>query len=135
MQSHIQRCADAAAQHIDSLLKDENEPFTLNARYYAEYRAKFLSHYKTGRLRSKSSVIRNLEDGTSPNMRMALNEAISSLAKLGLRSVEASSLAALLPPDPMQPAIEIMADVRAYFQGREPIVSLLLSHVMADATP
>ncbi|KAI9465219.1 P-loop containing nucleoside triphosphate hydrolase protein [Lactarius psammicola] len=116
MQSHIQRCADAATQHIDSLLKDENEPFTLNARYYAEYRARFLSYYKTGRLRSKSSVIRNLEDGTNPGMRIALNEAIAALAKLGLRSVEASSLAALLPPDPMEPAIGIMADVRAYFQ-------------------
>ncbi|KAI9441571.1 P-loop containing nucleoside triphosphate hydrolase protein [Lactarius indigo] len=116
MQSHIQRCADAAAQHIDSLLKDENEPFTLNARYYTEYRSKFLSHYKRGRLRSKSSVIRNLEDGTNPGMRAAVNEAIASLAKLGLRSVEVSSLAALLPPDPMEPAIGIMADVRAYFQ-------------------
>ncbi|KAH9175022.1 P-loop containing nucleoside triphosphate hydrolase protein [Lactarius sanguifluus] len=116
MQSHIQRCADTAAQYIDSLMKDENEPFTLNARYYTEYRSKFLSHYKRGRLRSKSSVIRNLEDGTNPGMRAAVNEAIASLAKLGLRSVEVSSLAALLPPDPMEPAIGIMADVRAYFQ-------------------
>jgi len=116
MQTHIQRCADAATQHIDSLLKDENEPFTMNDRYYTEYRAKFLSHYKRDRLRSKSSVVRNLEDNTSPNMTMAVNEAIASLAKLGFRSVEASSLAALLPPDPMEPAIGIMADVRAYFQ-------------------
>jgi hypothetical protein len=116
MQSHLQRCADASVQHIDSLLKDEIEPFTLNARYYAEYRSKFLGHYKRDRLRSKSSVIRNLEDSNSPGMKTALNEAISALAKLGLRSVEASSLAALLPPDPMEPAIGIMADVRAYFQ-------------------
>ena len=134
MQSHIQRCADATTQHIDSLLKDENEPFTMNARYYAEYRSKFLSHYKRDHLRSKNSVIRNLEDNNNPNMKMALNEAMSSLAKLGLRSLEASSLAALLPPDPMEPAIGIMADVRAYFQGQAHLVYLLLSHVMASAT-
>ena len=124
MQSHIQRCADAAAQHIDSLLEDESEPFTMNARYYAEYRSKFLRHYKRDRLRSKNSVMRILDDGNipNPNTSAALNETISGLAKLGFRSVEASSLAALLPPDPMEPAIGIMADVRAYFQGREPLV-------------
>jgi hypothetical protein len=116
MQSHIQRCAEAATQHIDCLLKDENEPFTLNDRYYAEYRSKFLSHYKTDRLRAKSSVIQNLEENNSPNMKMAVSEAISSLAKLGFRSIDAPSLVALLPPDPMEPAIGIMADVRAYFQ-------------------
>jgi hypothetical protein len=119
MQSHIQRCADAATQHIDSLLQDENEPFTMNARYYAEYRSKFLRHYKRDRLRSKNSVIRNLDDGSIPNSirSVALNETMSGLAKLGFGSVETSSLAALLPPDPMEPAIGIMADVRAYFQG------------------
>jgi hypothetical protein len=116
MQAHIQKCADAAAQHIDSLLEDETEPFTMNNHYYAEYRSKFLNHYKGDRLRSKSSFIRNLEDDNSSGMMDAVNQTISSLAKLGLHSVDAPSLAALLPPDPMEPAIEIMADVRAYFQ-------------------
>lgn len=121
MQSHVQRCTDATTQHINSLLMDQNKPFTMNARYYAEYRSKFLSHYKRDRLRLKISVIRNLEDNP-PSTKMALNEAMSSLAKLGFRSLEASSLAALLPPDPMEPAIGIMADVRAYFQGRVHLV-------------
>ena len=121
MQTHIQKCADAAAQHIDSLLEDENEPFTMNYHYYAEYRSKFLNHYKSDRLRSKSSFIRNLEDGNNSGMVDAINETISSLARLGLHSVDASSLASLLPPDPMEPAIEIMADVRAYFQGKLPL--------------
>ena len=135
MRSHIQKCADAAAQHIGSLLTDEHEPFTLNVNYYTEYRSKFLSHYKRDRLRTTSKVMRNLDpDSGNHNMQFALNEAIASLAKLGLRSVEASSLAALLPPDPMEAAIGIMADVRAYFQGREPPVSLLLSDVLANTT-
>ena len=115
MQTHIQKCADAAAQHIDSLLEDENEPFTMNYHYYAEYRSKFLNLYKGDRSRSKNTFIRNLEDSNHSDM---INKTISSLAKLGLHEVDASSLASLLPPDPMEPAIEIMADVRAYFQGK-----------------
>jgi len=79
--------------------------------------------------------MRNLDPDTcSPSMEIALDEAISSLARLGLRSVDASSLAALLPPDLMEPAIGIMADVRAYFQGRESLVSLLFTYIMANAT-
>lgn len=127
MQYHIQKCAEAATQHIDCLLKDENEPFTMNDRYYAEYRSKFLGHYKKDRLRSTNSVIQNLEDNNSPGIKTAVNEAMSSLARLGFRSIDASSLVALLPPDPMEPAIGIMADVRAYFQGQEHLVYLLLS--------
>ena len=123
MQIHIQKCADAGAQHIDCLLEEENEPFTMNVHYYEEYRSKFLVHYKKGRLRDKSNVIQNLENNTDTSIMNAVNESISSLAKLGLHSVDASSLAALLPPDLMESGIEIMADVRAYFQGRAPCFS------------
>ncbi|KAH9032594.1 P-loop containing nucleoside triphosphate hydrolase protein [Lactarius pseudohatsudake] len=116
MQSHIQKCADTAAQQIGFLLADEHEPFALNTHYYTEYRSKFLVHYKRHRLISTtdSRVIRNLDPDTcSPSMKATLDEAISSLTRLGLQS---ASLAALLPPDSMEPAIGIMADVRAYFQ-------------------
>ena len=117
MQSHIQKCADAAAQHIDSLLEDENEPFTMNVHYYAEYRSKFFVDYKKTRLKAKSNFVQNLENSNDTGMMAAVSESISALAKLGLHSVDAPSLAALLPLDPMEPAIGIMADVRAYFQG------------------
>ncbi|KAH9007591.1 P-loop containing nucleoside triphosphate hydrolase protein [Lactarius deliciosus] len=116
MQSHIQKCADTAAQQIGFLLADEHEPFTLNTHYYTEYRSKFLGHYKRHRLisTSDSRIIRNLDPDTcSPSMKATLDEAISSLTRLGLQS---ASLATLLPPDSMEPAITIMADVRAYFQ-------------------
>ena len=121
MQSHIQSCADAAEQQIGFLLTEEHEPFTLNTHYYTEYRTKFLVHYKRDRLMSShamSRVMRNLDPDNS-SMESTLDNAISSLTRLGLHSVDAWSLAALLPPDPMEPAIGIMAEVRAYFQGRE----------------
>ena len=128
MQTHIQKCADAAAQHIDSLLEDENEPFTMNYHYFAEYRSKFLNLYRGDRLKSKTQsknpFIRNLEDSNHSDM---INKTISSLAKLGLPEVNASSLASLLPPDPMEPAIEIMADVSAYFQGKLLLDSIIRS--------
>ncbi|KAH9965467.1 P-loop containing nucleoside triphosphate hydrolase protein [Russula dissimulans] len=113
---HIQQCADAAVQHLDSLLKEEQEPFTMNEHYYMEYRSKFLAHYKEARLRAKSNFIRNLENRDDRDMTQAMNDALASLTRMGLESVDASLLANLLPSDPMEPAIGIMADVRAYFQ-------------------
>jgi hypothetical protein len=96
------------------LIEEEQEPFTMNTHYYMEYRSKFLAHYKDARLKAKSNFIRNMEDS---DMSQAMNDAVCSLTRLGLEAVDASLFANLLPPDPMEPAIGIMADVRAYFQG------------------
>ena len=117
MHDHLDKCADAASQYIDSLIEQEQEPFTMNTHYYMEYRSKFLAHYKGARQRAKSDFMRNLENSHNHDIRQALNDTISSLARMGLEAVDASLLANLLPPDPMEPAIGIMADVRAYFQG------------------
>jgi hypothetical protein len=52
------------------------------------------------------------------NIMGALNDVTSTLTGIGLEVVEDLSLLAnLLPPDPLDPALNIMADVRAYFQG------------------
>ncbi len=130
MKDHIEKCADAATRHIDSLLEEEQEPFTMNEHYFREYRSKFLAYYKEARRRDKSQFIRNLENRDDGNIMAATTETICSLARMGLEA-NASSLAKLLPPDPMDPAIEIMADVRAYFQG-SPLTrrssSLCLTH-------
>ena len=117
VQNHIQGCADAAERHIEALLEDEHEPFTSNVHYYLEYRSSFFAYYKGVRMRAKSNFIKNLEDNRDQDMVQTLNETMSSLARMGLQSVNASSLASLLPPDPKEPAVAIMADVRAYFQS------------------
>ena len=87
----------------------------MNEHYFMEYRSKFLAYYKEARNRAKSDVIRNLnsDDGS---MMEAMRDSLFSLTRLGIEA-NASSLANLLPSDPMDPAIGIMADVRAYFQG------------------
>jgi len=89
----------------------------MNEHYFMEYRSKFLAHYKEARLKTKSQFIRNLENRDDGDMMQAMNDAMSSLTRMGLEAANASLLANLLPSDPMEPAIGIMADVRAYFQG------------------
>jgi hypothetical protein len=125
MKDHIEECAVAAARHINSLLEEEKEPFTMNDHYFLDYRSKFLAYYKDARLRAKSQFIRNLENRDDGDIVEAMSEALSSLTRMGLEATS-SSLANLVPADPMDPAIEIMADVRAYFQGSSGILLLLV---------
>ena len=82
-----------------------------------EYRSKFLAHYKGARLREKSNFIRNIQRSDDGNVMQAMSEAMAALTRIGLEGADVSLLANLLPPDPMEPAIGIMADIRAYFQG------------------
>jgi hypothetical protein len=53
----------------------------------------------------------------SEENKQLVSRVTSTLAALGLPNVDPSTLPRLLPPDPMECAIEIMAEVRAYFQG------------------
>jgi hypothetical protein len=117
LQEHLEACANAASEHIDSLIEQEHEPFTMNTHYFMEYRSKFLAHYKGARLKEKSNFIRNIQRRDDGNIMQAMSEAMSALTRMGLEGADASLLANLLPPDPMEPAIGIMADIRAYFQG------------------
>ena len=48
----------------------------------------------------------------------ALNNIISNLATIGIHSIAAQDLSRLLPEDETDPALGIMAEVRAYFQGQ-----------------
>ena len=48
---------------------------------------------------------------------------LAGLVELGISGVKAADLPKLLPSDPMEPALHIMATVRAYFQGTFPLVA------------
>ena len=117
MQEHLEKCANAASEHISSLIEQEHEPFTTNMHYFMEYRSKFFAHYKGARLREKNVFIQNMQKNDDSSITQAMNDAVSALTKMGLEGADVSLLANLIPPDPMDPAIGIMADVRAYFQG------------------
>jgi hypothetical protein len=116
VQNHIQECADSARQHIKSVLDNEHEPFTMNEHYFRDYRSKFFTYYKGIRSRAQSRFIRNLESRNEEDIE-AVDDTLSSIARLGLPDINAQALANLLPSDPMEAAIRTMADVRAYFQG------------------
>ena len=116
MHGHIQRCAEVGEQRITFLLEEEQEPFTMNEHYFMEYRSKFLGHYKGIRQKAENKFMDNLQ---SEEKKHLVSNVTSTLAALGLSNVDPSTLPRLLPPDPMESAIEIMAEVRAYFQGSE----------------
>jgi hypothetical protein len=118
MHGHIQRCADATEQRIDFLLEEEQEPFTLNTHSFMDYRSKFLTYYKGTRQKSQSTFIDKLESNQH-EARVAVSRVLTLIAELGIQNITASSLPRLLPLDSMESAIEIMAEVRAYFQGSE----------------
>ncbi|THH04716.1 hypothetical protein EW146_g10107 [Bondarzewia mesenterica] len=130
IKTHIKSCLEKTVERIDFLLNVEGAPHTQNRRYYSDFRSKFFSYYKGVRQSSShSDLMTKLQPQPQPprvdlparraileSMPSALDKTLAALNELGIRDVLPISLAKLLPPDPMDEAIEIMADVRAYFQ-------------------
>ena len=127
VQQHITQCLGHAEERISWLIALEDRPYSLNTHYYADYRSKFLAHYKGSResdeysdlmktIRTSSAQIsRNLPYPSSNPTGVA--KALAGLAEMGMSGVKPEDLSKLFPPDKMEPALMIMADVRAYFQG------------------
>ncbi|KAL0955559.1 hypothetical protein HGRIS_001798 [Hohenbuehelia grisea] len=132
VQDHLQQCRVATEAKIDWLLRLEDRPFTLNTHYLAAYKDKFLSYYKAARQRENNATleetIRQFKPSTSQQVfnqrtgRMegpevtGIAKVLAGLAEIGITGVKPEDLPKLLPPDAMEPALNIMAEVRAYFQ-------------------
>ncbi|KAF7341477.1 hypothetical protein MVEN_01885000 [Mycena venus] len=127
IQDYMQQRVQRATALISKLLQVEAEgPLTMNEHYFSDYKDKFLSYYKSARQRDQNPLLATAiaaympeeadkydEDGPpTSNIQLIL----SKLAAIGLSGVKAEDLVKLLPPDSMDPALNIMADVRAYFQ-------------------
>ena len=114
---------------VEWLLDVEKQPLTLNSHYYADYRDKFLSYYRgCRRTDHDGTLMSKLEDYkpyqksktvvTLPTeFQLSTAKVLSGLAELGIHGIKPTDLPKLLPSDPMEPALHIMASVRAYFQG------------------
>jgi hypothetical protein len=128
---HLDRAATRTKLMIEWLLSVEQVPTTLNTHYFSDYRDKFLAYYRAWRndndlLVSKLKRTKTVNHLPSPpgapstqthqDTQSVVNHILSGLSEIGI-SVKATELAKLLPPDPMEPALNIMASVRAYFQG------------------
>lgn len=128
MQQHVTQCLKYAEERISWLLAMEDRPFTMNDHYLSDYKDKFLAHYRGAReLYQQPDVVRTIQSFSSTQAARAFQfnngqptgvaKVIASLAEMGMSGIKAEDLAKLFPPDKMEPALEIMADVRAYFQG------------------
>jgi len=123
----IRRRFQDTMQQIESLCESENTPFTQNDHYFLAYKSKLLGVYKEvyRRSRNEQGVISTLQafvPNTRPDNEDAqkkfdnITNALAHLTGLGLEGLTAVDLTKLLPEDENTPALEIMAEVRAYFQ-------------------
>jgi len=104
-------------------------PFSLNTHYLADYKDKFLAHYKGAREKYDRGALIDVIDKCNKKPRKSsktdwpeseptgIDKVLAGLAEMGISGVKPEDLPKLLPPDRMEPALLIMADVRAYFQG------------------
>lgn len=94
----------------------------MNEHYYSDYKAKFLSFYRgsiqKGPKGDRTALIQRLEAATQSATDLnAVGKVLTGLTELGLSGNQALDIARLAPPDPNEAALNIMAGVRAYFQG------------------
>jgi hypothetical protein len=126
----LKQCLERAEERIIWLLQIEEQPFSLNTHYLADYKSKFLSHYRASReYYEQPKLIKAIQNygkslttteawsGLQTDHPTGIARVLAGLAEIGMTGVKAEDLPKLLPPDRMEPALIIMADVRAYFQG------------------
>ena len=115
---HLEEASKRAKERIEWLLNVEGNPTTLNTHYFSSYKDKFLTYYRDARgdnsLTEKFLLGRGKK--RSSEHEASLRRALASLNEIGI-SAQETDLPRLLPPDPMDAALNIMASVRAYFQG------------------
>ncbi len=103
----------------------EDLPFTLNNHYLSDYARKFLSRYTGHRQRHLHGHVAQLErykppspQSEEPSSNHQIKAVLTNLVALGFPAPKPVDLYRVLPPDEMEIALDIMANVRAYFQGR-----------------
>ncbi|XP_006461433.1 hypothetical protein AGABI2DRAFT_185678 [Agaricus bisporus var. bisporus H97] len=112
------------------LLDLEDKAFSLNTHYLSDYKSKFLAYYRGARRKNNHGGIMDsikaytppaspsptISSKQAPSSLYGVSKVLSGLTEMGFNGIHANDLAKLLRTDNMEPAIEIMADVRAYFQ-------------------
>jgi len=101
---------------------ESEEPTTSNEHYLSDYKAKYLARYRAERkVHSGSGAndrLRNFMNGTYDH-NGNLENAISCLQQMGFPSdLKKEDFLRLLKPDTSEEALDIMAEVRAYYQGQ-----------------
>ncbi|KAI0667025.1 hypothetical protein C8Q78DRAFT_1082541 [Trametes maxima] len=117
---YINMLSNETIDHIQYHIAVELRPRALNGQWYSQYREKFLGHYKSCHPKAEQprTFAHQLEkySDTGSDVFKQMNKILNGLNEIGVSGTLPSDLAKLLPPDPYDAAIEIMAGVRAYFQ-------------------
>jgi hypothetical protein len=112
------KCYDNTLKHIEWFLQAEQDVFTLNEHYFSDYKGKFLAYYRGARRWGENSSFMHMLQTTNGHAaNTPISRIINAYHELGINGVSAADLPKILEADPDEPALEIMADVRAYFQG------------------
>lgn len=131
IQQRTKECLDKTEERITWLLRTEEHPFSLNADFYNEQRAKYLAEYMGSYgNHNHSRVMDYLQDYNNGKRTVqafvnnryvdqptGVAKVLVTLAEIGMADIKAEDLPKLFSCDQMHPALVIMADVRAYFEG------------------
>lgn len=101
---------------------ESEEPTTSNEHYLSDYKAKYLARYRAERkVHSGSGAndsLRGFINGTYDHNSLFTNT-VSYLQQMGFPSgLNKEDFLRLLKPDASEEALDIMAEVRAYYQGQ-----------------
>ena len=101
---------------------ESEEPTTSNEHYLSNYKAEYLARYRAERQMHSGSgandSLRNFINGTYDHNSLFTN-AVSYLQQMGFPSgLNKEDFLRLLKPDASEEALDIMAEVRAYYQGQ-----------------
>ena len=94
------------------------EPITSNEHYLADYKEKFIARYRAARQvqGQGNPSLQSFVSGEFQNTSY-MRDALQNLQAMGLDIQDHNSLLRLISSDSTEHAIEIMAEVRAYYQG------------------
>jgi hypothetical protein len=97
---------------------EREEPSTVNDHYLSDYKHKFHARYTAARrlhVKQRPNLQKFL-DGEFQGTEI-MNDAMHNLSQMGFEGLKKDELLRLLPADKADTAIEIMSEVRAYYQG------------------
>lgn len=124
MHEHLSQRLSGAKQIVELLTKIQRKPSPLNNPYYSDYKDKFLTYYRRVLkdsesyemgLGAESEIFGAQQISLGP--KEPATAALNTPEKIEYHGSKAEDLAKLHGQDKMEPAMEVMATVRAYFQG------------------
>ncbi|TRM70037.1 P-loop containing nucleoside triphosphate hydrolase protein [Schizophyllum amplum] len=116
VQGLLKKCLDKARLQITWFVEAEQDPSTLNTHYLSDYRAKEAGEHGDimERIRNYVPVATASAPGEEAQI-SGISKILEGFAELGMFGIKPEDFPKLLPADQMTPALEIMADVSAYF--------------------